>query len=135
MNDWIYLITPFVAWLICGVLKFLTNCVRERRLAFNLIGYGGFPSNHSTIVSSMVTLVALREGYDTAAFGVAITLAFIVLLDAHSLRKSVGLQAKAINELSKNSYGLRERIGHSKFEILAGLFVGSIISLVINEVL
>jgi acid phosphatase family membrane protein YuiD len=126
-----YLITPFSTWLIAGSLKFLINSFKAKKLAFNLIGYGGFPSNHSAIVSSMATLIALKEGIDSPAFGVAITLAFIVMLDAASLRKQVGKHASAINNLSNFSNiktVLRERVGHTAPEIIAGAVTGFLIA-------
>lgn len=125
--DFAYLFTPFVAWLIAGCLKFAINSIKARQLAFGLIGYGGWPSNHSAIVSSMVALIALKEGIAEPAFGVAVTLAFIVMLDASSLRRQVGKQAQAINLLTKGAgmaAELRERMGHSKLELLAGVAVG-----------
>jgi len=124
--DLSYALTPFVAWLLAGCSKFAINSLRAKRLAFDLIGYGGMPSNHSAIVSSMAALIALKEGIAHPAFGVAVTLAFIVLLDASSLRKQVGLHAQAINLLSSDQVSLlRERMGHSRGEILAGLLVGA----------
>ena len=83
--DYSYLLTPFVAWLVAGSLKFAINSLRAGKLAFGLIGYGGLPSNHSAIVSSMAALIAFKEGIQHPAFGVAVALAFIVLLDANSL--------------------------------------------------
>ncbi len=125
--DYVYAITPFVAWLVAGSLKFLVNSARAGKPAFGLIGYGGLPSNHSAIVSSMAALIAFREGIGSPAFGVALTLAFIVILDASSLRKQIGRQAVAINALSEASPEaprLRERIGHTPLEIAAGIVVG-----------
>lgn len=128
MSDFVYLLTPFLAWLFTGILKFLVNSFKARRFAFDLIGYGGFPSNHSAIVSSMVALIALKEGINSAPFGVAVTLAFIVILDASSLRRQVGKHATEINKLNfssgTNSVVLRERMGHSRMEIFAGMVVG-----------
>lgn len=125
--DLSYLLTPFLAWLIAGSCKFAINCLRERRLAFDLIGYGGLPSNHSAITGSMVALIALKEGIDTPAFGVAVTLAYIVILDANSLRRQIGRHAQAINRLTpEHPAALRERIGHTPLEIAAGLLVGAI---------
>ncbi|WP_029408069.1 divergent PAP2 family protein [Thiomicrorhabdus sp. Milos-T2] len=130
--EYIYLITPFVAWLVAGITKFMVNSIRAKQLAFGLIGYGGLPSNHSAIVSSMVFLIALKEGISHPAFGVALTLAFIVLLDANSLRQQVGKHAKAINQLQAQSDNapkpLRERMGHTKIEILAGIVVGALVA-------
>jgi acid phosphatase family membrane protein YuiD len=132
MKEFSYVLTPFLAWLVAGILKFLINSLRAHRFAFNLIGYGGLPSNHSAIVSSMVMLIALREGMDSAAFGVAIALAFIVILDATSLRRQVGKHAAAINQLNSlavsNQASLRERMGHTPIEILAGVLTGSVVA-------
>jgi len=124
-----YLVTPFLAWLCAGTLKFVVNSIRAKQLAFGLIGYGGLPSNHSAIVSSMAALIAFKEGIDHPAFGVSIALAFIVMLDASSLRKQVGKHAENINQLwasqRKNDKNrLRERIGHTSVEIFAGVLVG-----------
>jgi acid phosphatase family membrane protein YuiD len=125
--DLSYALTPILAWLVTGITKFLINSIKVRKLAFELIGYGGLPSNHSAIVSSMAALIAFKEGIDQAAFGVALTLSFIVMLDASSLRRQVGKHAAAINLLamsSKNHQNLRERMGHSSMEIGAGILVG-----------
>lgn len=133
----IYLAAPFFAWFVTGIAKFLINSVRERRLAIDLIGYGGMPSNHTAIVTSVAALIAILEGINTPAFGVAIALIFIVALDANSLRQKVGLQATAINRINKqldrNEIELRERMGHSKAEILAGVISGAVSSLLLVE--
>ena len=132
MKEFSYLVTPFLAWLVAGALKFLINSLRARRFAFDLIGYGGLPSNHSAIVSSMATLIALKEGIASPAFGIAIALAFIVILDAASLRRQVGKHATAINRLHSlnkdNQLFLRERMGHTRIEILAGVLTGAAVA-------
>jgi len=125
--DITYLVTPVITWLVVGPIKFLINSARQRRWAFNLVGNGGFPSNHSSVVTSMATLIALREGTGSGAFGVAVTLAFIVMIDANSLRQHVGRQAAAINRLAGDAPGhthLRERMGHTLVEIGGGICTG-----------
>lgn len=125
MTHYTYLLTPFLAWLVAGSLKFLINSYKAKQLAFGLIGYGGMPSNHSAIVSSMAALIALKEGVNNPAFGVAITLLFIVVLDASSLRREVGKHAVIINQLTLNiPPKLRERMGHTRSEIFAGILTG-----------
>lgn len=122
-----YLVTPVLTWMVVGPIKFLINSARQRRWAFNLVGNGGFPSNHSAVVTSMATLIALREGMDSPAFGVAVTLAFIVMIDANSLRQHVGRHASAINRLAGDAPGhsiLRERMGHTLVEIGGGVVTG-----------
>ncbi|MFS2112674.1 divergent PAP2 family protein [Herbaspirillum frisingense] len=129
MEHFAYAATPFLAWLIAGSTKFVINSIRAGRPAFGLIGYGGLPSNHSAIVSSIAALIGFREGIDQPAFGVALALAFIVILDASSLRRQVGRHAQAINRLMQQqnaglSAPLRERMGHTRLEIAAGIVTG-----------
>ena len=136
--EFIYLVTPVLTWMVVGPIKFLISSVRFRRLSFDLVGNGGFPSNHSAVVSSMATLIALREGMGHPAFGVAVTLAFIVMIDANSLRQHVGRHAISLNRLhdGKPDYViLRERMGHTKFEIAGGVLTGVGMGFLINAVL
>lgn len=133
--DYQYALTPFLAWLTAGILKFVINSIKAKQLAFGLIGYGGLPSNHSAIVSSTAALIALKAGISHPAFGVAITLAFIVIMDANSLRKQVGNHAVAINKLAIGTgeyKKLRERVGHSRLEIFAGIAVGIAVAKAVN---
>lgn len=132
--DFSYALTPFLAWLTAGSMKFIINSIKAKQLAFGQIGYGGLPSNHSAIVSSMAALIALKEGIAHPAFGVALTLAFIVILDANSLRRQVGKHAVVINKLAiamPDHQTLRERMGHTRIEIAAGVLVGTAVAAVI----
>jgi acid phosphatase family membrane protein YuiD len=135
--DLSYLLAPLLTWMVVGPIKFLITSVRQRRLAFNLVGNGGFPSNHSAVVTCMATLIALHEGISHPAFGVAVTLAFIVMIDANSLRQHVGRHAAAINRLARHDAAgagtsdsarghthLRERMGHTLVEIAGGIVTG-----------
>ena len=138
--DFTYLVTPVLTWLVVGPIKFLITSVRQRRLAFDLVGNGGFPSNHSAVVTSMATLIALREGINDPAFGVAVTLAFVIMIDANSLRQHVGRQAAAINRLAgvdgvdsgAASKPLRERMGHTLVEIGGGIGTGIAVAFAID---
>jgi acid phosphatase family membrane protein YuiD len=125
--DFTYLVTPVLTWLVVGPIKFFINSARQRRWAFDLVGNGGFPSNHSATVVSMATLIALREGIGHPAFGVAVTLCFVVMIDANNLRRHVGRQAAAINRLAAGlpeHTTLRERMGHTLVEIGGGIVTG-----------
>lgn len=132
-----YALTPFLAWLVAGTLKFLINSIRARQLAFGQIGYGGLPSNHSAIVSSTAALIAMREGISQPSFAIAVTLAFIVMLDAASLRRQIGKHASAINRMAASDAChdvLRERMGHSRVEIAAGVIVGILVAAAVHAV-
>ena len=134
--DYSYALTPFLTWLVAGISKFVINSLKARQLAFGLIGYGGLPSNHSAIVTSMAALIAFKDGIQHPAFGVAITLAFIVMLDANSLRRQVGKQSAAINRLASDlpdHQVLRERMGHTRLEIAAGIAVGIAVAWAVSK--
>jgi acid phosphatase family membrane protein YuiD len=135
--DLSYLITPLFAWLMAGCIKFSINSISAKRLAFDLIGYGGMPSNHSSIVTSVVAIITIKEGLQSPAFSAALALAFIVILDANSLRQKISAHAKILNKLNENNSNiqLRERVGHTKLEILAGVFTGILSAILVNEFL
>ena len=126
---------PFVTWLLAGITKFVINSVRAGKPAFSLIGYGGMPSNHSAIAGGMAALIALKEGMTHPAFGVAVAFTFIVILDANSLRGQIGKQATVINRLNRESSAkpLRERVGHSRAEIIAGLVFGVLVAVAVDR--
>lgn len=94
------------------------------------MGYGGLPSNYSSIVSNAASVIALAEGIIHPAFGVAIALvlAFIVVIDASSLQRQVGKHASAINAIAaqqstgRNKYSLREKMGTLPLKSVQGLF-------------
>lgn len=135
--EWVYLVAPFAAWVAAGGTKFVVNSARLRRPAWKEIGYGGLPSTHSAIVGAMAALVAAREGMASPAFGVAVALALIVALDARGLRRHVADHAVSLNRLAEGRPGasvLREKIGHSWIEIVAGLAVGAIVALALDAV-
>jgi uncharacterized protein len=126
-----YVITPFVAWLFAGSAKFVINSIKAKSAAFKHIGYGGFPSNHTSIVTSVAWLIGLKEGVESQALGVAIALSFIVILDATSLRMKVGEHAKRLNTITPQEQPLRERMGHTPMEILGGILSGLFTALAI----
>lgn len=130
-----YTVTPLLAWLVAGSLKFVLSSLKARQWAFYAIGYGGMPSNHSAIVTSTAALIAFREGIGHPAFGVALTLAFVVMLDANGLRRELGRHAAVINQWpvgSKKPPELRECMGHSRTEIAAGVLVGIAVAAVVQ---
>jgi acid phosphatase family membrane protein YuiD len=134
IGSWAYVIAPLVGWIVAGSLKFAINSLRSRTPAWGQIGYGGMPSTHATIVSTTAVLIGLKEGWNTAPFAIAGTVALIVMLDAVGLRGHIGSHARALNGLMTGDapgHPLRERIGHRWSEVAAGAFVGTICALLL----
>jgi hypothetical protein len=79
----------------------------------------------------LIIYYLIYPNYFAALESSTVTLTFIVILDAGSLRREVGKHAVAINRVQRLDYNsplyLRERMGHSRIEILAGVVVGSLV--------
>ncbi|GAB4074282.1 hypothetical protein GCM10028778_17850 [Barrientosiimonas marina] len=105
-----YFLAPLIGWLAAGCLKFALNVITYGREAVKHGGNGGFPSTHTATVSSVAFLIGFGEGWLSPAFGAAIGLLMIVMIDATGLRVEVGKQAAAINRLNGVQAG--ERGGH-----------------------
>ena len=135
-------LAPVLAYIVSGSLKFALHSFRCRRLAFDQIGSGSFPSTHTAVLSAPLTLVALINGTSTPEFGLGLALLFIVIIDAMDLRRNVGFQAKAVNVLLRERSmrtvtpikALRERTGHSLLEVAGGLFLGSLCGFSIHQI-
>ena len=50
----------------------------------------------------------------------------LFIMDAHNLRQKIGVHAEILNTL-QDKISLRERMGHTKFEIACGLILGAIL--------
>jgi len=92
---------------------------------------GGMPSSHSAVAVSISTAVALTEGYSNL-FIVSLFLSLIVIRDALGVRRSAGLQSKALNQLGSDlsaKFGIRyesvkEVHGHTWPEVFIGAILG-----------
>lgn len=100
----------------------------EWRLA--LMRSGGMPSAHSALMVSVTTVIGVHEGMNSAIFGLALVVTFIVMYDAINVRRSVGEQGTAIRRLIKElklateGYIYKQADGHRPVEVLAGIVTG-----------
>lgn len=104
---------------------------------------GGMPSSHSSFVSSLTVTVALKYGFDSDLFAIVTVFALIVTYDASGVRRAVGQQANVLNNLVKHletksfangkqliKEDLKELIGHTPFEVFAGVLLGGLIAVI-----
>ena len=101
-----------------------------------LIETGGMPSSHSALVTGTAAGIGLELGFDDPIFALASTISFIVMYDACGIRRSAGLTAAKVNQISKvNSIEsfpettLKESLGHTKLEVLVGSLFGPAVAL------
>ena len=139
MNLSPYLITIAASWVVAQGAKYLIIAIKDRSFSGfrHLYLSGNMPSAHSATVVSMATIIGLTEGLDSALFGLSLMMAGVVMYDAIMVRRSVGEQGVAIQELikaTKNSGRVvipRSAKGHTPLEVLVGAVIGIVIGYVV----
>lgn len=144
-----------ISWLAAQILKTIHYSVKYK--TFNperITGAGGMPSSHSSLVVSVMIYTLRLKGFESSEFAFAVLLAGIVIYDAMSVRYNAGLHAKELNKLRRivdelddeltalsgsdedsdideivNQKDLKEFLGHTPIEVLAGSLLGIIISM------
>jgi len=133
------LVISVCAWAVTQLLKVVAILIRERRLDFRcLLASGGMPSSHSAVVGALVTSVAMLQGLDSVAFGIAAVLALIVMYDSAGVRQSVGQQSVVLirivqefrfrRPIAELEHDLREFLGHTPFQVIVGAIIGILIA-------
>ena len=132
------------AWMSAQILKTIIFAIVNHTLDFKrLLGDGGMPSAHSATVTAIAVATGFTTGFDSPIFAVAIMLAFIVMHDAMGVRLETGKQAKVINDMIKLVYTgdmtpeekLKEFVGHTPSQVVAGFVLGIIVDAIIFAVL
>ena len=94
------------------------------------------PSSHSATVCGLTTAVGRVCGLDSPMFAIAFVLACIVMYDATGVRRAAGEQAKVLNRLLEGQQvdpqkALKEFLGHTPLEVLAGAVLGIVLAAVL----
>ncbi|MBM4452020.1 MAG: divergent PAP2 family protein [Chloroflexi bacterium] len=134
---------PAAAWVVAQVLKLVIASIREKRFMLSyLTTMGGMPSSHTALVCALATTIAVVEGLGSPLFAVAAFFALIVMYDAAGVRQTVGNQSVMLNRLLDELFKgkakvnpefeqrLRELIGHTNFQVIAGALLGIAFALV-----
>jgi hypothetical protein len=126
------------------VVKALLTLLKHRQFQAKEIAFimlwktGGMPSSHSALVVSLSASIAFVEGFDSL-FILSFFLGLIVIRDALGVRRSAGLQSKALNLLGKRVAErldipfapVKEIHGHRWQEVMVGGLVGLVVSMLI----
>ena len=137
------LVCSVAGWTVAQVLKTIIDVVLNR--SFNperLFGSGGMPSSHSATVCALTTASGLKYGVGSFQFAISFVVAMVVMYDAMGVRRETGKQAKLLNsvffENILNLDGvllqekLKEYVGHTPLQVVAGAILGICLALVIN---
>ena len=135
------LYASILAWFVAQTLKVLITLLIEREFKFERFhGSGGMPSSHASTIMAASTSFGLTVGFNTPMYALALIMAFIVMYDASGVRRSVGKQAKLLNDIIKDLYEfkhlqeerLKELVGHKPTEVAVGAILGVIIANIVN---
>jgi acid phosphatase family membrane protein YuiD len=127
------------AWFVAQALKVVHTLIVDKHFnIWKFIGSGGMPSSHSSFVVGLMTAVGLVHGWDSSIFAIAFVFSLVVMYDAAGVRRAVGKQAVIINQIIEdwhtkknkplNENRLKELIGHTPVEVIAGATLGIIIA-------
>lgn len=135
----------FLSWitacLVAQGIKIFIGVVRLRRFDFRwLLVTGGMPSTHAAGVTALSCTIGLTNGFDSPLFAMAVAFTVITLFDAQGVRRWSGRQAQVLNKVIEDMYfkrriqeqRLKELLGHTPLEVIAGMGVGVVTALVMQ---
>lgn len=138
-----YLYVPLLVFIVAQAMKFSLAMLRGEYRPSLLFSSGGMPSVHSATVASLAMVALIEGGVSSPLFGIAGVFAAIVMYDSLGVRRAAGEQAKVLNVLIEDlsasgtvktprKYGhLREVLGHRPLEVLVGVMVGVLLTVLI----
>ena len=127
----------FISWFVAQFLKVVLTLILDRKLDFyRMVGSGGMPSSHSSMVMGLSTAVGLLHGFESSLYAISFVFALIVMYDASGVRRAVGKQAIIINTMIEDMYKhkpisnskLKELVGHTPYEVFIGALLGIFIA-------
>jgi acid phosphatase family membrane protein YuiD len=133
----------------CGVAqlsKLLIEVVAHRRWRPSvLIETGGMPSSHSALMTGTSAGIGWLHGFGDPLFALAAAVSFVILYDASGVRRAAGQTAARVNGLPDGLWDthpaggvpdqlpilnpLKENLGHTRLEVLAGSLIGPAVAL------
>ncbi len=129
------------SWFIAQVIKLVLTMINERRFDITkLTSSGGMPSSHSSFTVALAMGLGQTYGYDSALFAIGAVFSFVVMYDAANVRLEAGKQATLLNKIVEHIEGhqtlklqdfqLKELLGHTPIQVLAGAILGIVVALV-----
>ncbi len=129
------LLAAIISWAIAQGTKIILTLIIEKRFdATRIVGTGGMPSSHSSLVMALTFSVGKYNGFGSPLFAVALIFSFVVMYDAAGIRRAAGKQAEIINMLLikhevPDMEKLKELLGHTPLEVFVGGLLGIAVGL------
>ena len=130
-----------VAWFLAQLIKIILKLILEKKLDLRLlISSGGMPSSHSAFIVAGAYSVLEICGYNSPEFAIILIISIVVMYDAAGVRRQAGEHAKILNSIEDLWMGktdeirtkaLKELLGHTPYEVAAGLILGILVGIVV----
>ncbi len=140
-------VSTMLGWLLGQIVKVPVEFLRHKEWNWTLLlSAGGMPSSHSALMTAVTVSIGLNAGWGSPIFALALAITGIVVYDATGVRRQAGFHAERINQIvrellhlkkleeSEVSY-LREIIGHTPGEAVAGVLFGMMIAFAVQWVM
>lgn len=129
------IIIPIVTVIIAQIIKCAIDAAQKKFSWKDLNSYGGTPSAHTAFCVALLVSVGYFQEITSSAFAITLIFSILIIRDAIGFRSEIGKHAQMLNQIIKQlpadfAYKYqhqKERIGHSFFEILAGIALGIVI--------
>ena len=130
-----YIVIPILVGIVVQCIKFIIETIKTKKIDIIRLfdGMGGMPSTHSALVSSLSTIIYLNYGIESPLTSITIIFSLLVIYDSMGIRYESGRQAQIVNRLTGSN--LKEQLGHKPLETLIGVFLGIILTILINRFL
>lgn len=137
-------VSAAIAWFVAQLLKTIIHTFVTKDFSIErMYGSGGMPSSHSSTVTALATTSYLVHGVTSSEFAISAILAIIVMYDARGVRRETGIQAKVLNdlidllkdvhnELMSMDDKLKEFVGHTPLQVVAGALLGIAIAYIVH---
>ena len=132
------LLVALIACFAAQALKLLIELIKNGKVSVSvLVTTGGMPSAHSALVTALAAGVGQTIGWASPEFALAAIFAIIVMYDAAGVRQAAGKQARILNQVIDEMFQdhpeiaaerLKELLGHTPFQVIAGSALGVTIS-------
>ena len=130
------LAAAFITWALAQIIKLPLEYLLHRNWDWGLLlSTGGMPSSHSALVTALSVAVGLQEGFTSPLFAISWVLAMIVIYDAIGIRRHAGDHARVLNLMIDELFTghplaekeLKEVLGHTPREVIAGVALGIVV--------
>ena len=135
------ILAPILTLFVVQSIKLATDGIKGNFNLKNVLSvYGGMPSSHTAVVTSLTAMVGYTQGFECACFAISVIFSLVVIADAIMLRKYIDQNSRAVKMLvEKVPAEERDKfpkvvvnLRHTLPQVLVGALIGFAIATLIQ---